>query len=438
MAILSALKNRNIYLNRLIEAQDTRMVKVITGIRRSGKSSLLKLMLAHLRQSGIQDDQILEMNFESYEYAKMSGEYFFHYVRNRICKGKRTYLFFDELQIVPEWAEQISAFMVAFDCDIYISGSNASLLSTEFNSYLAKKSIVICIYPLTFAECIEFYGFSVSYPEPESSQTPIGLTDAQGQFYPHRRAIEAFLRYGGMPILSEVRTAQQNFQPYLDGVYSTIILRDILERERERGQQLIKDPALLKKIILYMADQIGRPLSVSSIGNALVNEGLLFEGTRQNVPSVHTVQAYVSALIESYLFYEVKRFDIRTNEPLRTLGSFYMADPGLRNYLLGFDSFDRAPALRNVVFTELIARGYTVMTGKIGSQTVDFIATKNEEKIYYQVVYSMEQEEIRTRTLSPLKKIRDNYAKIVLSLEPDPNRLYEGIRSIPLISWLLH
>lgn len=223
----------------------------------------------------------------------------------------------------------------------------------------------------------------------------------------------------------------------LDGIYSTVVVRDVLEREKRRGQRQITDPVLLRKIILFLADNIGCTVSASSIGNTLVNEGLLDGSTRKTAPSAHTVQAYVSALLESYIFYEVKRFDIKGKEFLRTLGKYYVVDIGLRNYLLGFRDRDSGHVLENVVYFELLRRGYDVAIGKIDNAEIDFIASKADEKIYIQVTESMTSEDIRRRELTPLQRIRDNYEKIVLSLHPGLETSYEGIRSKNLIDWLL-
>ena len=223
----------------------------------------------------------------------------------------------------------------------------------------------------------------------------------------------------------------------LDGIYSTVVMRDILEREKRRGQKQITDPALLRRIILFLADNIGSNVSAASIGNTLVNEGLLEDGKRRGAPSTHTVQAYVNALLESYLFYDVKRFDIKGKEFLRTLGKYYIADIGLRNYLLGFRDRDSGHVLENVVYFELLRRGYDVAIGKVDNSEVDFIAANAADKLYVQVTESMRSEDVRRRELAPLQKIRDNYEKIVLSLDPGFDASYEGIKSQHLIEWLI-
>ena len=222
----------------------------------------------------------------------------------------------------------------------------------------------------------------------------------------------------------------------LDGIYSTVIVRDILEREKRRGQRQITDAVLLRKIILFLADNIGSSVSVSSIGNTLVNEGLLDDG-RKSKPSAHTVQAYVYALLESYFFYEIKRFDIKGKEYLRTLGKYYIVDIGLRNYLLGFRNRDSGHILENVVYFELLRRGYDVAIGKIGDSEIDFIASSAETKMYIQITESMSSEAVRKRELAPLQKIRDNYEKIILTTDTGLENEYEGIKSLNIVDWLI-
>ena len=245
------------------------------------------------------------------------------------------------------------------------------------------------------------------------------------------------MRFGGMPGIADVGLDQEKALTLLDGIYSTVVVRDILEREKRRGQRQITDPVLLRKIILFLADNIGSSVSISSIGNTLMNEGLLEDGKRKGTPSVHTVQAYVNALMESYFFYEIKRFDIKGKEYLRTLGKYYIVDIGLRNYLLGFRNRDSGHAIENIVYFELLRRGYDVAIGKIDNAEVDFIATSADDKKYIQVTESMQSEDVRKRELAPLQKIRDNYEKIVLSLDPGLDNSYDGIKSERLIDWLL-
>ncbi|MGN0734320.1 MAG: ATP-binding protein [Anaerovoracaceae bacterium] len=431
------LKKRDLYLNRLIAFKDTEPVKVVTGIRRCGKSSLLKLMVEHLKECGVEEEQIIEMNFESHAYKRMNSDAFYDYVKQRIIPGKRMYLFFDEVQRVPDWEDSINSFRVDFNCDIYITGSNAWLLSSEYSTYLSGRCVEIKMLPLSFSEFLYFNDFEV-----KESESPLGGTrkqvyDKNGERFELRDVFDAYMRFGGMPGIADVGLDQENALMLLEGIYSTVIVRDILERENRRGQKQITDPILLKKIVMFLADNIGNNISISSIGNTLVNEGLLEDGKRKGAPSAHTVQAYVNALLESFFFYDIKRFDIKGKEFLRTLGKYYIVDMGLRNYLLGFRDRDSGHALENVVFFELLRRGYDVSIGKVDNLEVDFIATKADDKMYVQVTESMTSDEVRRRELAPLQKISDNYEKIVLSMNTGMDSSYEGIKSISLMDWLV-
>ena len=431
------LKNRPQYLNKLIGFQDTEPVKVVTGIRRCGKSSLLKLMVKHLIAEGKNEDQIIRMNFESHEFKDMNSDDIYDHVKERCVEGKRMYLFFDELQRVNGWEEAINSFRVDIDCDIYITGSNAYLLSSEYSTYLSGRCVEIKMLPLSFAEFLDFHGFSIEEKKSAFGGTKRIAVDAEGQQYELREAFDAYMRFGGMPGIADIGLDQDRALALLDGIYSTVVIRDILEREKRRGEKRITDAVLLRKIILFLADNIGSSVSVSSIGNTLVNEGLLDEGKRSGTPSAHTVSAYVAALTESYFFYDIKRFDIKGKEYLRTLGKYYIVDIGLRNYLLGFRGRVTGHALENVVFFELLRRGYDVSIGKIDNAEIDFIASKPDDKIYVQVTEAMTSETVRTRELAPLMKIRDNYEKIVLSLNPGLDSSYEGIKSLNVVEWLL-
>lgn len=431
------LKKRDQYLKKLIGFRDTEPVKVITGIRRCGKSSLLKLMVRHLQETGIKPEQIVEMNFESHDFRSMTSDEMYHYVKERIVPGKRMYLFFDELQRIHAWEDAVNSFRVDFDCDIYITGSNAFLLSSEYSTYLSGRCVEIKMLPLSFREFLDFHGFHLR----ETGSALDGMRrqafDQNGERYDMREVFEAYMRFGGMPGIADLGLDQEKALALLDGIYSTVVVRDILERERRRGQRQITDSALLRKIVLFLADNVGSSVSVSSIGNTLMNEGLLENGKRKGTPSTHTVQTYIGALLESYFFYEIKRFDIKGREYLRTLGKYYIVDIGLRNYLLGFRNRDSGHAIENVVYFELLRRGYDVAIGKIDNQEVDFIATTADDKQYIQVTESMRSEDVRQRELSPLRKIRDNYEKSVLSLEPGFDSSYDGIKSLNLIDWLL-
>ena len=431
------LRKRDLYLNQMIAFQDTELIKVMTGIRRCGKSSLMKLMAEHLRENGVADDQILEMNFESMSIPEMDARGLYEYVKARICPDKRTYLFFDEVQKVPGWENAVNSFRVDFDCDIYITGSNAYLLSSELSTYLSGRYVEIKVLPLSFREFLDFHGYTLTERKSPAGGVKKRIMDADGEVYDARELYDAYTRFGGMPMLADIGLEINRVTAALDGVYSAAVLNDILEREKRKGQRTITDAVLLRKIIMFLADNIGNNTSATSIGNTLVNEGLLKDGKRKTKPAVQTIQAYIKALTEAYFFYEVKRFDIKGKEYLRTLGKYYIVDIGLRNYLLGFREGDSGHILENIVFFELVRRGYDVAIGKIDNQEVDFIATKTDEKKYIQVTETMNAPETRERELAPLRKIRDSYEKIVIALECDLTQTQDGIKIIRALDFLL-
>ena len=431
------LRKRDLYLNQMIAFQDTELIKVMTGIRRCGKSSLMKLMAEHLRENGVADDQILEMNFESMSIPEMDARGLYEYVKARICPDKRTYLFFDEVQKVPGWENAVNSFRVDFDCDIYITGSNAYLLSSELSTYLSERYVEIKVLPLSFREFLDFHGYTLTERKSPAGGVKKRIMDVDGEVYDARELYDAYTRFGGMPMLADIGLEINRVTAALDGVYSAAVINDILEREKRKGQRTITDAVLLRKIIMFLAGNIGNNTSATSIGNTLVNEGLLEDGKRKTKPAVQTIQAYIKALTEAYFFYEIKRFDIKGKEYLRTLGKYYIVDIGLRNYLLGFREGDSGHILENIIFFELMRRGYDVAIGKIDNQEVDFIATKTDEKKYIQVTETMNAPETRERELAPLRKIRDSYEKIVIALECDLTQTQDGIKIIRALDFLL-
>ena len=434
---LEALKPRNIYLNRLIAFQDTEPVKVITGIRRCGKSSLLKLMQRHLLETGVAPQQIISMNFESMEYRDMDVQTFYNHVKEKIQPNKRMYLFFDELQRLDRWEDAVNSFRVDFDCDIYITGSNAYLLSSEYSTYLSGRYVEIKMLPLSFKEFLAFHGYEIRERKSPGGEMRKRAYDAEGEPAEWEELFEAFMHYGGMPGIEDVGLIQDRALTLLDGIYSTVVVRDILERERRRGQRQITDPVLLRKIILFLADNIGNNTSLTSISNTLVSEKMLEDRAKQGKPATQTIAAYMNALKEAYLFYEIKRFDIKGKEELKTLGKYYIVDIGLRNYLLGYRDVDTGHMIENVVYFELLRRGYDVAVGKIGTREIDFIATNDHEKIYFQVTDDMTSESTRERELAPLKMVRDNYRKVILAMSTNSTASVEGIEIIRLIDFLI-
>ena len=403
---------RPIYLNKLIEFKDKDIVKIVTGIRRCGKSTLLDLYEDYLLNSGVKPANILHMNMESLQHRNLLDYLaFYNYVCNHIVKGEKNYLIFDELQAVTHWEKAIESFRLDFDVDIYITGSNAYLLSTEFSTLLSGRYVEIRLLPLSFAEFLTFYSFEPS----------VTIEDK----------FQKYLQFGGMPILKQFDFNTARVNEVLEGIYSTVILRDVLERSKAT------DRILLKKLVLFLADNIGSVTSPNNIGNVLASEGNIDKGKGKNGVASKTVDKYIGMLKSAFIFYSVGRYDIKGKQLLKTLGKNYIIDLGFRNMLLGYRDVDRGHILENVVFLELLRRDYRVSIGKIGETEVDFIAEKPDEKLYIQVTETMSGEATRERELRPLQLINDNYEKIVLSMDKSFIKSYEGIKAINIIDFLL-
>lgn len=431
------LYQRRVYLNKLIAFQDTEPVKIITGIRRCGKSSLLKLMIKHLLEQGKTHEQIIFMNFESMQFSNMSVRELYEYVKARLPQDKKAYLFFDEIQRIEQWQDAINSFRVDFACDIYVTGSNAYLLSGEYATYLAGRSVEIKMLPLSFAEFIEFQGYSIKEKKDITGVIRKKIYDNEGDLADAQELLALYMRFGGMPGLADINLNIDNALVLLDGVYSTVVVRDILERELRKEQRQITDSTLLRRLIMFLADNIGNSTSVTSISNMLVNQKLLENNTKKNKPAVQTLQTYISALLEAYVFYEIKRFDIKGKDYLRTLSKYYIVDIGLRNYLLGFRDVDTGHIIENIVYFELLRKGYDVAIGKIDDKEIDFIAVNAERKIYIQVTESMNDPATREREFAPLRKVKDNYEKIIIANDVLNTATQDGIRIVKLIDFLL-
>lgn len=407
---MSELINRPEYLNQLIQNKDVDLVKIVTGIRRCGKSSLLDLFHQHLLNHGVADSNIIHMNLESLRYRDLKDYLvFYDYVSERIAKSGKTYLIFDELQVIEHWEKAIESFRLDFDVDIYITGSNAYLLSTEFSTLLSGRYVEIRMLPLSFKEFLDFYEFAPDISIEEKFQK--------------------YLQFGGMPILREYRFNEARSMQALEGIYSTVILRNILQRNTQSNQ------GLLHKLMLFLCSNIGSITSPSSIGNVLSNEGDI-EGKGKKIAS-QTVEKYISMLRSAFIFYSVERYDVKGKQLLKTLEKNYIIDLGFRNMLLGYRDADRGHIIENIVFLELIRRDYHVYIGKFKETEIDFVAEKPNDKLYIQVTESMLSPETRERELRPLQMIPDNYEKIVLSMDRNYITSYDGIKSLNLIDWLL-
>ena len=408
---MAELIDRPEYLNQLIQNKDVDLVKIVTGIRRCGKSALLDLFHQYLVESGITESNIIHMNLESLRYRSITDYLtFYDYVSERIAKEGKTYLIFDEPQAVEHWEKAIDSFRLDFDVDIYITGSNAYMLSSEFSTLLSGRYIEIRLLPLSFKEFLTFYEFSESITMEEKFQR--------------------YLQFGGMPILREYHFNEARSNQALEGIYSTVVLRDVLQRNPQADQ------ATMQKIMLFLCSNIGSITSPNRIGNVLSNEGDIKTGKVKNIAG-KTVEKYIAMLRSAFIVSSVGRYDVKGKQLLKTLGKNYIVDIGFRNMLLGYRDVDRGHILENIVYLELIRRDYNVYIGKVGETEIDFVAEKPNEKLYIQVTESMQSTETRERELRPLRMISDNYEKIVLSMDHSYINSYDGIKSINLIDWLL-
>ena len=408
---MAELIDRPAYMEQLIANRDVDLVKIVTGIRRAGKSSLLDLYHQYLLDNHVPKQNIIHMNLESLRYRDLTGYLaFYDYVSALIPPEGKSYLIFDELQAVEHWEKAVESFRLDFDVDIYITGSNAYLLSTEFSTLLSGRYVEIRVLPLSFQEFLSFYEF----------ETPVTIEEK----------FQKYLQFGGMPVLREYRFHEARSNQALEGIYSTVVLRDILQRNPQADQNT------LQKIVLFLCSNIGSITSHNKIGNVLSGEGEIRTGKGKNMAG-KTVEKYISMLNRAFVFYSVGRYDVKGKQLLKTLGKNYVIDMGLRNVLLGYRDADRGHMLENIVFLELLRRDYRVYIGKVGETEVDFVAERPDDKLYIQVTESMQLPETRERELRPLRMIPDHYEKIVLSMDRDYIRSYEGIRSLNVIDWLL-
>lgn len=392
---------RPLYLNRLRKYRDTEFIKVITGVRRSGKTFLLQMLKNDLLKNSIAPNQIIDINFESMKYSKLTEkEQFYNYVMQRAVSGKKMYLFFDEVQRVNQWQDAVNSFRVDLDADIYISGSNASLLSGELATLLTGRMVEIPVYPLSFKEYLLFK---------QSTDNP------DIEFY-------RYINEGGFPavVLSPDPEVKRTV---IDGIYSSILLKDVTERAK------IRDDQTLIRLSQYLLSEVGNQISANKIAGVLKNEGFK---SANNV----SISRYLHYLTDAYLFHEAKRFDIRGKNYLRSNSKYYAIDLGLRNTTLNKNYKDNiGHQIENVVYLELLRRGYKVDVGKDGNQEIDFAAKKGNEIEYYQVTQQIPDNS--DREIQNLMNISDNYKKTLITANRMDVGEQNGIPIIHIVDWLL-
>ncbi len=401
---------RKEYLDRLIQWKDEQVIKVVTGIRRCGKSTLLLQYQTWLKANGISEDQIISINFEELEYEELQDyRKLYAYLKKQLCKEKKTYIFLDEIQKVSSFEKVVDSLYVKPDVDIYITGSNAYLLSGDLATLLTGRYVEIKMLPLSFREFLEITG----------SDPDQGLAE--------------YMRDGGLPYIAVMDRTPEKVETYLEGIYNTVIVKDIEDRqarkETDPDKRKITDILLLKTIAKYLASVAGNPVSIRSITDYLISNGRKI--------SPNTVSDYVETLTESFIFYPAERFDIMGKQLLKANRKLYIVDLGLRNHILPRNQYDLGFSLENLVYFELFRRGYRIMIGKVGNKEVDFVAEKQGIYTYFQVTADMTAKDTFNRELKPLTNIRDNYEKIVLTGDRLTVGNYNGIQVKNLSDWLL-
>lgn len=395
---------RKEYLDWLKNWRERQVIKVVTGVRRCGKSTLFELYIEYLKQTGVSSEQIVSVNLEAVEYENLlTYKALYQYIKERLCEDKYTYVFIDEVQQCKHFEKAIDSLFIKKNVDVYITRSNAYMLSGELATLLSGRYVEIQMLPLSFVEYMEFTG-----------------VDRHNAM----QAFNTYLKFGSFPYVAVLLNTETIVKGYIDGIYNTIIVKDVAVREG------VSDIAVLESIVKFLCSSIGSPISTKKISDTINSSGRRI--------SVNTVERYLCALCDSYIFYKVDRYDIKGRQLLKTLGKYYIVDTGLRDILVSRSASDLGHQLENIVYLELLRRGYKVNIGKLAEKEVDFVAGDSEGMAYYQVSASTLDENTLKRELEPLQKISDNHPKYLLTLdEVLATANYDGIRKVNVLDWLL-
>lgn len=392
---------RRDYLDKLIAFKDKKLIKVITGIRRCGKSTIMEIFRDWLLNNGVSPEQILYLNFEDYDNIELRNPLALHrYIKPLILPGKPTYIFFDEIQHVKDFPDIINSINLKPNVDLYVTGSNAYMLSNEIATLLSGRYVEIAMLPLSFKEYVEGCGGSDNLEKAYTNY----ITQSS---FPYTLALDR----------------PKDITDYLNGVYNTVVMKDIISRKK------IQDVMMLESVIRFVADNIGNMLSTKRIADIMTADGRKIDQK--------TVEKYLTSLCETFFVYEAKRYNVKGKQLLKTLGKYYLVDVGLRRMLLGGRSFDAGRLLENVVYLELLRRQKSVYIGKIDNLEVDFVAIDENDIVYYQVAATVRDEATLKRELSSLQQINDQYPKYILTLDEDPEADYDGIKRINTLKWLM-
>lgn len=386
---------RTKYLEKILPFIDKPLIKVIIGVRRSGKTVLLSQIREHIEKNGIPNSQLVDLNFESFANRSLlnAKDLYEHILqKSKDSQGKRLYLFFDEIQEVTNWQKVINSLAVDIDCDIYLTGSNSNMLSGELATYIAGRYIHFTVYPFTFAEIKQYYAESTSFPK----GFPVGFSKSDEMLF------NEYLQFGGLPqrfILQD----EQSVHSYIDDVYNTIVIKDVISRNK------IADIDLLKRLTAFLLDNVGNPFSANSICNKLKAEGVN--------TTVATLMNYISAIKNAMVVITAPRYDVKGKALLSTNEKYYATDLGLRNNVKSSDIIDYNKLYENIIFLEMLSRGYEINVGKIDDYEIDFICIKNRKKVYIQVAYLLANQSVVEREFRPLHKVNDNFPKYVISAD---------------------
>ena len=394
---------RDAYVKKLIDFKDKDLIKIITGIRRCGKSTLFDIYINYLKKQGIQDEQIIKLNLESQDFSFENYTELYNYIKARLVNSKKNYVFIDEVQRVEEFQKAIDSLYINKNIDLYITGSNAYLLSGELASLISGRYIEIKMLPLSFKEYMSAFDENIDKQEK--------LLD--------------YLKYGSLPLTVELfKTDPDLIESYIDGVFSTVIYKDVMQRNN------INNKMLLESIIKYIFNNIGSPISTKKISDTLTS--------MNRATSNHTVENYISALIDAFILYKVDRFDAKGKNVLASGYKYYVVDMGFRAHMLGKKAGqDMGHILENIVYLELLRRGYKVYTGKVDDLEIDFVSENKNGLEYYQVSLTTREEQTLERELKPLQRTGDFYPKYLLTMDRDLEADYNGIRKVNVIDWLL-
>lgn len=396
------LIQREEYLNKLIALKDKKIIKVVTGVRRCGKSKLLEMYRKWLLEQGVEEERIVSINFEDLDFEDLTDYKKLHtYLKEHLVKDNMTYIFLDEIQNVEQFPKVVDSLYIKDNVDIYITGSNAHMPSSEIATLLSGRYIQIEMLPLSFKE----YMIST------------GSMNDRGIKYVD------YLQNSSFPYTLELEGQSDEIRSYLEGLYNTIVVKDIINHSK------ISEPMMLKSILKFIFDNIGNPLSSKKIADTMTSSGRRID--------TRTVEKYLNALTESYIIYQAKRYNIKGKQYLKTLEKYYVVDIGLRLMLFGSKQIDAGRILENIVYLELLRRGYDVYVGKVDEFEVDFVAQNGKGTTYFQVALSVRDEKTLERELRSLRAIKDHYPKILLTMDDDPEVHYDGIRRINARDWLL-